>query len=256
MKRLLRYLFPELDTVAPFVGKLWEWSSLNAMLSNSTARVIYVLPIAGYVILYSDYFQALPLFRFSVLSSWGFLSFEARINMIYYGSIVLLIAFILFWFCCPPLLRNKRDFQQFAGDIIVSRDSSTVHRIMPPTTRYLESLPLDQLDKRMTRSLEIMKRRGTSLGISSGEYEADIPDILAVYYPWQNKRRATRGFLIFCLTIFAYALLIVPSVDLFFRVLGTNLKGHHAAICTAYVKVFQMLRISVEYAACVEWFQR
>jgi hypothetical protein len=255
VKRLLRYL-SQSWTLLRLVGKLWQWSSLNGMLSNGTARVIYTLPIAGYVILYSDYFRT-TLFSFATLSSsssWGILSFDARINMIYYGSFILLIAFILLWFCCPPLLRNKRDFQQFASDIIIARDRATVQRIILPTSKYLTGLP--KLDPTMHRALEIIKNRSNTIGYNAGEYEADIPELLTVYYNWQNKRRAMRGVLIFCLTIFAYALLVLPSIDLFLRVLGTTLKEHESFLCASYVTASQMLHISVEYAACIEWFQR
>src|SRR4051812_44851916 len=48
-----------------------RWNELGTMLGNTTARVIYTLPVAGYVILYSDYFQE-KLFRFSHMegNSW------------------------------------------------------------------------------------------------------------------------------------------------------------------------------------------
>ncbi|SRR6266436_3460044 len=121
--------------------KEWtRWSSLGAMLTNNTARAIYALPIAGYVILYSDYFRML--FKFSVLSSsCGFLTFTERVNMIYYGSPILLLAFGLFWVFSPPLLRNKRDLQHFVSDIIISRDSSTVRRVISESSPGLDPGP-------------------------------------------------------------------------------------------------------------------
>jgi hypothetical protein len=102
-----------------------SWTQLGVVLTTATSRVIYTLPIAGYVILYSDYFQ--KLFTFTSLNpSWGFLSFNARINMIYYGSWLLLAAFGLWWFFSPLLLKGKRDLQHFVSDIVVARDRSTV----------------------------------------------------------------------------------------------------------------------------------
>jgi hypothetical protein len=74
-----------------------SWTQLGIVLTTATSRVIYTLPIAGYVILYSDYFQ--NLFTFRLLNpSWGFLSFSERINIIYYGSWMLLAAFALWRF--------------------------------------------------------------------------------------------------------------------------------------------------------------
>jgi len=204
-----------------------KWSSLGAMLTNNTARAIYAVPAAGFIILYSDYFQTL--FKLSVdPTSWGFLTFSTRIKMIYFGSIILLIAFGLFRILAPPLLRNRRDRQHFVSDIIVSRDSSTVHRIIPPTIEYLDRLLPTEKDEtkrvRWQALSDLMKRRSTDIGRNAGEFENDIPNILATYYDWQNVRKPNLRSLIFCLTCIGYLLLILPSFDLFLRVLGTSLR--------------------------------
>jgi len=244
-------------TFLRLVGEFWKWSSLNAMLSNSTARVLYALPIVGYVILYSDYFQSR--FKFTALSSRGFLPFTTRINMIYYGSIVLGIAFILFMCFCPPLLRNKRDFQHFASDMMASRDLSTVYRIVPSTIKYLDRLLPNEKDEtkrlKLEKVLDFMKRRGTVVGENAGEFEINTPDILRVYYDWQSYRMSYLRLFIFCLTIFAYGFLALPSFDLFLQVLRTSLKEYNTLLCSGYVKAFQMLHISAEYAPCIEWLQ-
>jgi hypothetical protein len=111
------------------ISSAMRWSTLGLLLSNTTARVIYALPAAGYVILYSDYFQTL--FHFSSISvtSWGFLTFTLRIDLIYFGSLILLVAFGLYWLCSPRLLRGRRDEYHFVSDIVVSRNKRTVLEI-------------------------------------------------------------------------------------------------------------------------------
>ena len=91
------------------------WSTLGAMLSNTIGRALYVVPVAGYLILYSDYFRRL--FRFSVLSGWGFLTFIERIDMIYYCSLTLLFAFFLFGFFRRLFCEIGRDRVQFVTDL-------------------------------------------------------------------------------------------------------------------------------------------
>ena len=166
------------------------WSSLGALLSNNTARAIYVVPVAGYVILYSDYLERL--FKFSILSSsLGFLSFTSRINMVYYGSLTLLIAFGLFWAFSPRLLRNRGDRTLFVTDLILSRDSSTVHHANRAATAYLQRQPIDQLsddNQAILKSLLHSMNRGDRLGEAAGEYENLIPRILIFYFNWQNLR--------------------------------------------------------------------
>src|ERR1700738_2516531 len=101
-----------------------SWTALGSLLSSSTSRVIYTLPVAGYVILYSDYFSSLHMF--STLTHGGFLTFSQRINSFYYGSLLLLLAYGLWWASSPRLLRGKKDLQHFVSDIVVARDRSTV----------------------------------------------------------------------------------------------------------------------------------
>jgi hypothetical protein len=103
---------------------MFYWTTLGSMLGSSTSRAIYVLPVAGYVILYSDYFQSLH--KFSTLTHGGFLTFSERVSLFYYGSLVLLVAYGLWWLFSPPLLRGKRDLQHFVSDIVVARARSTV----------------------------------------------------------------------------------------------------------------------------------
>jgi hypothetical protein len=119
----------------PFTLEIFSWTDLGSLLSSSTSRVIYTLPVVGYVILYSDYFQSLH--KFSTLPHGGFLTFSARVSLFYYGALVLLVAYGLWWRFSPPLLRGKRDLQHFVSDIVVARDRSTVVVIArsPPFTR-------------------------------------------------------------------------------------------------------------------------
>src|ERR1700730_6122257 len=72
---------------------LFAWATIGKMVNNATARVVYILPIAGYVILYSDYVQRF--FALSSLPQYGFLTFFQRITFLYCGSLVLLVAYLL-----------------------------------------------------------------------------------------------------------------------------------------------------------------
>ena len=60
---------------------MFSWTSLGSLLGSSTSRAIYVLPVAGYVILYADYFRSLH--NFSTLPHGGFLTFSAQSVLIF-----------------------------------------------------------------------------------------------------------------------------------------------------------------------------
>jgi hypothetical protein len=149
--------------------------------------------------------------------------------MIYWGSFTLLLAYGLFWLRSPPLLRNKRGFQHFATDMIFARDSSTIFLIAGETRQFIEPLPLDKLGERerdrLHTLLHNLRSSAHRIGQDAGEYEDVIPRILSFYYNWQNVTRPTVRGVIFCLTIVGYSLLLLPAIDLFFRVLSTNLNN-------------------------------
>jgi hypothetical protein len=204
-----------------------SWTSLGSLLSSTTSRVIYTLPVAGYVILYSDYFRNLHMF--STLTHGGFLTFSERVNLFYYGSLMLLLAYGLWWVSSPRLLRGKQDLQQFISDIVVARDRATVivvARSAPFTPQserehFSKTLTADDqtLFGRIAVNLEV---RGAGLGEAAGEYEHLIPTALGFYFKRQNgTRRALRiftgGF-----TILGFSLVLLPSLDLLFRVLSTH----------------------------------
>jgi hypothetical protein len=206
-----------------------SWTQLGVWLTSSTSRVIYTFPIAGYVVLYSDYFQ--KLFHFSALTeSWGFISFPTRINLIYYGSLLLLGALIIWWFVSPPLLRGKRDLQHFVSDIVVARDRSTVLTItksepfVADETEVVRRLSKTDVDS-FKEASGIIRSRGQPLGTGAGEYEHSIPTVLGAYFKWHdNKRPILRSF-VAALALAGYILVLLPSLDLFLRVLGTHY--HH-----------------------------
>ncbi len=164
------------------------WTSLGSLLGSSTSRVIYTLPLAGYVILYSDYF--LSLFKFSSLTSGGFLTFSQRADLIYYGSLILLLAYGLWWVFSPRLLRGKRDLHQFVSDIVVARDRSTIIEIVrsaPYTPQesaiFAQSLTDEDRVDFQHISSEIMSR-GRALGDGALEIRTPDPRFVVLRLRW------------------------------------------------------------------------
>ena len=204
-----------------------SWTTIGSLLSSNISRVIYALPIAGYVILYSDYFQSL--FKFTSLTHGGFLTFSQRVDMIYYGSLLLLIAFGLWWGCSPRLLRGKRDLQHFVSDIVVARDRSTASKAFKsvPFTPKESAIFAQRLSaEEVTIFKDISKEvtdRGAQVGYNAGEYEYRVPTALGFYFVWQNVTRPFLRTFISCLALIGFFLVVVlPSLDLLIRVLVSH----------------------------------
>lgn len=204
-----------------------SWSSIAVLLDNVIARAVYVVPVAGYVILYSDFFQGL--FRYSILPSNGFLTFLQRVSFAYYGSIMLLVAFVFYRIFAPRLLRNRRDIQHFVSDIINAQDSATLHYILGMIDSYLKPYEQELGMKQPDHLADIQTRRLRDLlgqALSRGHHPDptlhNAASILHFYYNWQNKTHETWRIAIFSLAIAGYGLLALPALDLFWRVIITT----------------------------------
>lgn len=203
-----------------------SWTTLGSMLGSTTSRAIYVLPVAGYVILYSDYFQSLH--KFSTLTHGGFLTFSERVSLFYYGSLVLLLAYGLWWGLSPRLLRRKRDLQHFVSDIVVARARSTVVEIArsPPFTpeaRAIFAKTLNAEDQKVFDGIaQSMYLNWHRLGDGAGEYEHHIPTALGFYFTWQNATRPIARAIVGVVAFFGFSLVLLPSIDLLYRVLSTH----------------------------------
>src|SRR5262249_25440314 len=149
-------------------------------------------------------------------------TFMSRINMIYYGSVILLIAFLLY--CLSPrLLRGKTDRHYFVSELITARDRSTVRLANRDARQYLQQYlekhesDLSEGDRGTLQGLLHSMNR-ENLGDNAGEYESLIPQILIFYFNWQNFRCPVFRTLVLCFTLTGYVLLGLPALDLFLRV--------------------------------------
>ena len=117
----------------------FRWDTLQTLLTNGIAKVAYIIPIAGYIILYSDYFHSL--FAYPKAFSTGFLNIEQRATLAYIGAIFLLLAYGLYFSGCPWLIRGKRNVHQFVGDILSTNYYATVQKVLEVSETYLN--PID-----------------------------------------------------------------------------------------------------------------
>ena len=85
------------------------WRFLWALVGSPIFRVIGVLPIIGYFILYGDAFQ--NWFELNALGADLFLTGQDRLRLVYYGGVLLVLGSLLSGLFCP------REVQKFEDDI-------------------------------------------------------------------------------------------------------------------------------------------
>ena len=208
-------------TPQPFGAR---WSTLGRVLTNSVARFAYVIPIAGYFVLYSDYFQTL--FTFSSLGPVrGFLTFTQRIHLTYYGAITLFFAYCSYVAFSPRLLRNKNSAHQFVSDILSSHDYLTVQHVLRSLIDYLQSIRIEKLDEprqgKLRAFLVQLKERQDNINFAYDSGNV-IPNALRCFYQWQDEVRQYPRLFTLLITALGFIALTLPALDLFVRVLQAS----------------------------------
>jgi len=198
------------------------WSWLAILLTSAVAKAVYVIPVAGYIILYSNYFSRH--FDFAVTGE-GFLSFTQRIYMVYYGSLVLLAGYVLYFIAVPRFLRFKTSLYQFVNEIVAADDFTTIDIVGRSCLLYLQRIndhDLPEIDAQKLRKFADQLRN--TYNQMHDVRDVSVTTMLRFYFNWKNDSRPSLRRTVFMLSVISYTLLLLPAFDLFIRVLSSTLK--------------------------------
>lgn len=197
-----------------------SWSLLATLLTNAVAKAIYVIPVAGYVILYSNYFK--QHFDFAVTGGIGLLTFSQRIYMAYYGSLLLLAAYVIYYVAVPRLLRFKTSLYQFVSEI-PDDDTPTWREATAACLVFLKQAGVAGLTDpegiKLRRLTDNMKAVDDRIDVVK---DPNVAFVLRFYFNWQNEERPDFRYGLFILSVAGYLLLLLPALDLFIRVLTST----------------------------------
>lgn len=111
--------------------EITQWSSVEKIASNDLTRVIGLIPLVGYVILFNDELANLASFEIiagvddSNISPF-FLTSLAKMRLVFFGSLFLLLANVAFRYFGPRVLRHSKDDMEFSRRV---RDCYSVHEL-------------------------------------------------------------------------------------------------------------------------------
>jgi hypothetical protein len=198
-----------------------SWSGIGWLLTNGVAKVAYLIPVAGYFVLYSDYFQGLA--QFSVLSpAKGFLTFKERAHLLYFGSLMLLFVYAIYYGITPKPIRNKTSLHQFVTDVLSSRDHGTVRQVLSESISHLESIEMQALSEPERAKLEHLLRDMKMIDAQPTfmvSLETAIAESLRFYYNWKTNTDPKGADVVLFFTFISYGMLLAPAVDLFARIM-------------------------------------
>jgi len=84
--------------------KIGSWSTVTRFVQTPFFRAVGLIPVLGYFILYGEAFQSW--FNLSSISTFEILDGQARLRLVYFGSIFMLIALGLNAAFCPYIVKR------------------------------------------------------------------------------------------------------------------------------------------------------
>jgi hypothetical protein len=224
-------------------GSSWQtfkynygWSDYVTLFDGWIARCAMAVPIIGYLILFNDFI--VTHLSFDLLAKEKTLRFGlgsgARLKLIYFGLLLLGSANILYRVRRPFLMkhgRNEKEYVEHALATFVLDDYIQVHNVIrreghtTPYGKYYDSEYQDFRD--MARGVHGdqpgKENVRSDWSGAKQKYEALLRSMLMDFYFRHQTTRRIALSICLALAISGYALLFIPSVDLFVKVVAISL---------------------------------
>lgn len=226
MCKFFRKVFSTRGGEESFLQMNINWAMLRGFGASRLATVTAVMPFIGYVILYNS--QLSDLFggfgglldqQESVHQCGRFLSFDARLNLVYLGLFSVGISALLFKAVAPRELKLYPDVNQFIDQ---ERGNLTARRVrsMYRTVSYRRKRIGSELLARAKWLGADVPIEKASVEFAGNKNEDVILDLMRSYFQAQDRHfRRLAALGCFGFFVIGTLLLAVPSVTFTFRVM-------------------------------------
>lgn len=111
--------------------KYLQWGAVKGVVGNELSRVVCLIPIAGYLILFNDEIIEFASFDFIAgarpeAASPFLLDRLTKLRFVFFGSLAVLLSVLIYKTLSPPVIKEAHDDLHFAA---VVRDRYSVHEI-------------------------------------------------------------------------------------------------------------------------------
>ena len=89
-----------------------KWSIISGLMKLKVAQIVSFFPIFGYLIIFND-----NLVEYLEGSGGFYISFEQKVYLIYFGSLLLCMSYILYLIFCPGIIKKHADALDYAANL-------------------------------------------------------------------------------------------------------------------------------------------
>lgn len=213
----------------------FRWSDYVWLLNGWTSKFSFAVPIVGYLILFNDSVAATISFDRLTNGQPSFhgLSSDTRLRLLYFGLIFLGISNICYFIFRPHVLRlaeNQINYTNTALNIFTLRDYISINdRIgygghVTLYGKYYDRDWGDFLQRATGDYGDVSDLTSAHWSEAKAKHENLLRCMLIDhFFYYDTKRRFILLFLLFLSTL-GYALIMIPSLDLFIRVVRVIFK--------------------------------
>ncbi|MGR3342236.1 MAG: hypothetical protein ACU0DI_03255 [Paracoccaceae bacterium] len=223
------------------------WDDYYNLLNGRVTAAVSLTPIFGYLILFNDYIlEDLDFTELvgSDVSTTLFLSSEGRLRLIYFGLILVALARALYVLRMPYVVKQGKNLREYVN---LGLENFTVYDFVQLHHRIQNSGHYSVYGKYYTDDWEAFledarwKESGNSHGLSPNKKKESRSGIHSIeakrrhddllrsmlidnYYSGRSIRKYTLATCVIA-ALTGYLFLLIPSVDLFLRVLQFTFTG-------------------------------
>ena len=107
-----------------------RWSTISHFMRLRISQVAAVIPFAGYGILWSEWAEKTLRYQGRIQEDAWF-TLSNRLHLIYFGSILLTVALVMFYIWCPRRIRRNPAVEDF-----IKEEEDTADRFTQDQTRH------------------------------------------------------------------------------------------------------------------------
>jgi hypothetical protein len=177
-----------------------------------------IIPIAGYAILWNREVGTLFDLQDRIRDGAWF-TISNRLYLIYFGSVFLTAALILFWWRCPKFIRRHPDVEDYVleqGHVASASDIRRFRKITKAMVASADGKKMDYTEKAGTLIRENMKP--SALNEVSGQFPEQKRGSFKAYYLQHDENRMISIIATFIFIWFGITLFLLPSVEVFYLV--------------------------------------
>ena len=200
-----------------------QWDFLEKISNNQLSKLIGIVPLVGYLILFNDEMAEFISFDYIVgrgsdEASPFFVGPLSKLRLVFFGSLLLFISNVLFQIFRPKELRMARD--EFTFSELV-RENFSVYELQSMEASIHSKNWIPRLETFWVVLGQARQRKpvvsGFRFDVRASMFRDHGPYIYHLSREWwvgcMHSRKPARWFT-FCLAILGYLMLAVPSVDI------------------------------------------